>query len=145
MQSFPLEEEIDSIKGKMDQPLEMMMAQNKREEERCNIVHIRNAIPVRGLTTLPWMLVPNHLIYGLHPDFTPQTEETPGQPHLVHIFAATIGHNIQGLPITKASNIPPLQGDEEPLDEYDIQYYHEIVLMFNHATAQESEAMKMCR
>lgn len=108
-----MKEEIDTIKHKIDQLLEMMLTQARKEEECHNVAAIGNVIPVQRYTSLLRVNIPNPLIYGLHCGSTPPTEGTPGQPQLVHVFMVTDGCTAQGHPTAHASNIPTPHVDEE--------------------------------
>lgn len=44
-----MREEIDTVKGKMDKLLDMMLAQSRKEEDRQIVVAVGIVIPIQGL------------------------------------------------------------------------------------------------
>lgn len=87
-----MNEEIDSINSKMDHILELMMAQNRREEE-CRV-----SMPIRTVKghpyTLPKVPTPNPMIWAMLVDFTSQIDWATGQPSMVRIIAIADGDNV---------------------------------------------------
>lgn len=90
-QQLVMQGEIDSIKGKVDQILEALLIMARREEEICNCVTDWNDVLVQRPIPYPrhTVLVPNHVIYGLPPGFTPPFEGVT--THLIHTFRVTDG------------------------------------------------------
>lgn len=130
-----IREEMNAIKGKLDQIMETILALAIREEELRNDVATRNQLPIQGSTSRP--AVPNSVIYGLPAGYTPPFEGVSTQPG--HTYMITDGATTQG-PST-ANQIPLPRIDEELQDEYEMKNYHGVVPVVDIVIARDSESI----
>lgn len=135
-------EAIDTIKSKVDQFLETMLALARREDELLNLVVTGNVVLVQGSTSHSRPAVHNPLIYGLPLGYTPPYEVTLTQPQPVKSFVVTNGHIAQGPSTT--SHIPPPRTDEELQNEYEMENYHKDFPVINPGVAKDSKVIQMC-
>ncbi|XP_050889544.1 uncharacterized protein LOC127094810 [Lathyrus oleraceus] len=114
-----------------------------RENKIHNVVVARNDVPVQGPIPYPrpTILLPNLVIYGLPPRFTPPLEGVDTQS--IHTSWFTDGVATQGTLVVNQIHISCT--DEELQDEYEIQNYHGVPPMVNLVATKDFKAILMCR
>lgn len=95
-----LKEEMDVVRGKIDQLLETMLALARREDGLQHVTFVETTIPALGSTSHLWSIVTNPR-NGIPPIHTPPQVEDPIQPHLVHITVSNEIHTVQGIILFK--------------------------------------------
>ncbi|CAK8541797.1 unnamed protein product [Lathyrus sativus] len=133
-------EELDSIKGKIDQILEAIIIARREEEQREAADVVNNNGQVQVSTPRLSAPVPNP--YGMPMNFATAVEGTTSQPSPSP--GVTVGATLQAQPTV--AQIPVPHNEDNMVDQYDdVQNYHAAIPIASLVAAQDSEAIKMCR
>ncbi|CAK8565443.1 unnamed protein product [Lathyrus sativus] len=133
-------EELDSIKGKIDQILEAILTA-RREEEQCEAAAVvNNNGQGQGSTAIPLVPIPNP--HGMPLNFNNAAQGNTSQP--IPAPGVTVGAIPQAQPTVVQIQAP--HTEDTLMDHYDdVQNYHAAIPISSPVAAQDSEAMKMCR
>ncbi|CAK8562863.1 unnamed protein product [Lathyrus sativus] len=129
-------EELDSMKGKIDQILEAILTARREEEQR----EAAAVVNGQGSTAIPLAPIPNS--HGMPLNFNNTVEGNTSQP--IPVPGVTVGVIPHAQPA--AVQIPVPHVEDTLMDQYDdVQNYHAAIPISSPIAAQDSEAMKMCR
>ncbi|CAK8536501.1 unnamed protein product [Lathyrus sativus] len=133
-------EELDSMKGKIDQILEAILTARREEEQREAAAVVNNNGQGQGSTVILLVPIPNP--QGMPLNFNNATEGNAS--HTTPAPGVTIGAIPQAQPT--AVQIPAPHTEDTLMDHYDdVQNYHAAIPISSPIAVQDSEAMKMCR
>ncbi|CAK8567693.1 unnamed protein product [Lathyrus sativus] len=133
-------EELDSMKRKIDQILEAILAARREEEQREAAPVVNNNGQGQGSTATPLVPIPNP--HGMPLNFNNAAEGNTSQP--IPAPGVTIGAIPQAQPNDVQIPVPHIE--DTLMDQYDdVQNYHVAIPIASPVAAQDSEAMKMCR
>ncbi|CAK8541045.1 unnamed protein product [Lathyrus sativus] len=132
-------EELDSMKGKIDQILEAILVARREEEQREATAVVNNG-QGQGSTAIP--LVPIPKFHGMPLNFNNAVEGNTPQP--IPAPGVTIGAIPQAQPTVV--QIPAPHTEDTQMDQYDdVHNYHAAIPIASPVASQDFEAMKMCR
>ena len=162
-----MQDDIDTLKTKMDQLMEMLTAQHTREEERATTVVAAVAAAVatannataivppvvtgnvrapRGNAPFPGVQAPNPPFYGMQADFF-DGEDNQGNASATHAATQTRRNDEQKQEEDEQEHLwsTTPQGEEDQQDDYMRQFYQNVEPAGNPAPFQDVAAQKMCK
>ena len=137
--------DIDTLRTRMDQLVEMLTAQHAREEERAAAaatannaaatippVVTGNARTVRGVAPFPGVQAPIPPFYGVQADFF-QGEDNQGNVVAAHAATQTMANDEQEREEDEQENLwsTTPQGEEDLQDDYMRQFYQNVAPVGN--------------
>src|ERR1051325_934675 len=152
--------DIDTLRTRMDQLLEMLTAQHAREEERPPAaaattnnaaatvppVITRNARTLRGVAPFPGVQAHVPPFYGVHTDFF-NGMDNQGNVAAAHAATQNMANDEQGREEDEQENLwsTTPQGEEDLQDDYMRQFYQNAPPVGNPTPFQDVAAQRMCK